>query len=392
MLGLLLSCVAAGVVGRRDGPVAPAVFRERLRQGRISEFPDGTPKVLHQTWKSREVRREHRGAVESWGTCLPDEWLQVLWTDEDAKALVAEVAPDFLRTFMSYIHPIQRADTFRYVLLRHYGGWYADVDYECQHAPVQPPPRLAGGDSTCGFYLAQQPRKATASWIERRKYSELAGRHGVQLDLANPNVEPEPRRWPVMNSLMASTPRHPFWSVLLREAESVWGGGRGATRRIFGEVISASTGVTLLSDVFFGYLSQNGTDACVFGCAAWDGEDDGLPPPPVVFARHLNTAVWRQETVSLHVATRARLVTIWVAVALAAAVLWFRGGVVWSGAAVGTVVLAHLVVTRAAAFAYNTGRRGKSDDLLYEYLVTALLLAVEAVVAWRFLKHAAAHR
>lgn len=51
--------------------------------------------------------------------------------------------PKFLPTFMSYDHPVRRADALRPLVLHTFGGVYLDLDVEC-FAPMDA--MLAGAD------------------------------------------------------------------------------------------------------------------------------------------------------------------------------------------------------------------------------------------------------
>ena len=65
--------------------------------------------------------------------------------------------PAFVRTFARYKLPIQRIDTFRYVLMATVGGMYADLDNECRAAPELPGANItAGGHGGCTAYVATQ--------------------------------------------------------------------------------------------------------------------------------------------------------------------------------------------------------------------------------------------
>ena len=88
------------------------------------------PKIIHQTWKTDQVPREWKGFVESWKTHNPG-WQYKLWTNADGAEFVEQFYPQFRRTYFSYPHDIQRADAIRYLLIYHYGGLYADLDFEC---------------------------------------------------------------------------------------------------------------------------------------------------------------------------------------------------------------------------------------------------------------------
>lgn len=45
-----------------------------------------------------------------------------------SRDFIATEYPWFLSTYDSYSFPIQRVDTVRYFILRHYGGIYMDLD------------------------------------------------------------------------------------------------------------------------------------------------------------------------------------------------------------------------------------------------------------------------
>lgn len=68
------------------------------------------------------------------------------WTDDSAALFIRTHYPTFLATYVSYAHPIQRADALRYFVLHHYGGVYLDLDI----APYRPlTPLLAYPAFTC---------------------------------------------------------------------------------------------------------------------------------------------------------------------------------------------------------------------------------------------------
>eukprot|EP01062_Namystynia_karyoxenos_P003971 TRINITY_DN11400_c0_g1_i1.p1 TRINITY_DN11400_c0_g1~~TRINITY_DN11400_c0_g1_i1.p1 ORF type:complete len:438 (+),score=127.06 TRINITY_DN11400_c0_g1_i1:71-1315(+) len=383
-LPLIAAAAGPSRAGLLDGVLSAAEFRSAADSAQADWARPGAgevPRVLHQTWKDAQILPQHRAPFRSWGRCLNGSgWRRVFWTDRDAEGLVAEAAPDFLSVYRAFPHPVQRADSFRYVLLRRYGGLYADVDYECSLPPDLSQAARPAGSSRCGVYLAQQPRKALDGALDRSRYSALAGRYGIALDLGAP--EPDPFRWPVMNSLMASLPGAQFWDRVLAET----------TRRaadptlplgIFGRAISQSTGVTMLTEAFFAALAQQGTRGagavCVFGVAAWNGED-GIGGDRTRFAVHRSTAVWRMETVVSHVASRVR----WAAAALylAAAAALARSCRDGAGP-----LAARLAVLAAAAWAaqwaalgaagalYRLLRRTNAHDLAYEYAASAAALA-----------------
>lgn len=70
-------------------------------------------------------------------TIPPPFLLPQLWTTEKSREFLAEHFPWFLPTYDGYKFPIQRVDVMRYFLLRHYGGFYLDLDNGCE-ASLEP--------------------------------------------------------------------------------------------------------------------------------------------------------------------------------------------------------------------------------------------------------------
>lgn len=94
------------------------------------------PKIIHQTWKSRELPPEFEKWSRSWKKCLPD-WEYKLHTDEDNRNFIKEHFPDFLDIYDNYDKPIKRVDAARYAYMAVEGGLYADMDIECLHDPAK---------------------------------------------------------------------------------------------------------------------------------------------------------------------------------------------------------------------------------------------------------------
>jgi mannosyltransferase OCH1-like enzyme len=88
------------------------------------------PKIIHQTWKTDQVPSEWTAFAESWKQHHPD-WQYRLWTNADGAEFVEQFYPQFKDTYWSYQYDIQRADAIRYLIIYHYGGVYADLDFEC---------------------------------------------------------------------------------------------------------------------------------------------------------------------------------------------------------------------------------------------------------------------
>jgi len=140
------------------------------------------PRVVHQTWKDRDLPERWRALRNTWRAHHPG-WELRLWTDADLRALVAQHYPAFLSIWEAYTHPISRVDAARYLLLHRHGGVYADLDFECLR-PIGP-------------------------LLESRTLVLGAEPDGHE---APPLVRPRPAGFRlVCNAFLASTPRHPFW-------------------------------------------------------------------------------------------------------------------------------------------------------------------------------------
>jgi len=97
-------------------------------------------KIIHQSWKSTRIPKQHVQHVLSWSKYHPDA-LQVLWTDEDNDNLVKQFYPQYYPTYKNLALVIQRCDLVRLLYLHRYGGVYADLDYEAHQNifPYLPP-------------------------------------------------------------------------------------------------------------------------------------------------------------------------------------------------------------------------------------------------------------
>jgi mannosyltransferase OCH1-like enzyme len=89
------------------------------------------PKIIHQTWKTREIPHQWQSAVQSCKALHPD-YEYILWTHETMAEFVKTEYPDFLQTYTGYKYDIQRCDAFRYLVLYKYGGIYLDLDMICK--------------------------------------------------------------------------------------------------------------------------------------------------------------------------------------------------------------------------------------------------------------------
>jgi mannosyltransferase OCH1-like enzyme len=89
------------------------------------------PKIIHQQWKDKIIPEKFNKWRNIWLQLFPEpEYTYMLWDDETARNFIKENYAWFLETFDSYKYNIHRVDATRYFILYHYGGIYADLDYE----------------------------------------------------------------------------------------------------------------------------------------------------------------------------------------------------------------------------------------------------------------------
>lgn len=88
------------------------------------------PKIIHQTWKTKDIPDQFQAASASWRKLHPD-WEYRLWSHDDLDAFVEAEFPQIWPLYKSYPEDIQRVDAARYMFLYRYGGLYSDLDIAC---------------------------------------------------------------------------------------------------------------------------------------------------------------------------------------------------------------------------------------------------------------------
>lgn len=90
------------------------------------------PAILHQTWKSADnIPTKSQACMASWKKLNPT-WEFRFYDDKACMDFVAAQYPQYLKTYQALELPVQRADLFRYMVIYHYGGFYADLDTTCR--------------------------------------------------------------------------------------------------------------------------------------------------------------------------------------------------------------------------------------------------------------------
>lgn len=87
------------------------------------------PRIIHQSWKTKDVPASMREFQESWLKHHPG-WEYRLWTDEDNERLIREHYPQFEESFHRFTPTIIKIDFIRLAYMHRFGGIYADMDFE----------------------------------------------------------------------------------------------------------------------------------------------------------------------------------------------------------------------------------------------------------------------
>lgn len=99
------------------------------------DAPPGTPptipRILHQTFKAKEaIKSVDQLRMKTWEALNPT-WTVMLWDDQACTTFVETEYPDLYPTYAGLAKNVERADFFRYLVVYHYGGLYADTDVTC---------------------------------------------------------------------------------------------------------------------------------------------------------------------------------------------------------------------------------------------------------------------
>lgn len=100
---------------------------ESIEITEITEINNQTPKILHQTWKSKDLLPKFIEWQKMWLDMCPD-YKYKFYTDEHLIQVFKNHLPQYLESFKSFAKQIERVDFWRYAILYVYGGVYADMD------------------------------------------------------------------------------------------------------------------------------------------------------------------------------------------------------------------------------------------------------------------------
>jgi mannosyltransferase OCH1-like enzyme len=163
------------------------------------------PAIIHQTWKTKTGLSDRHAFWRASFQDVNPGFSHPIYDDADNLSLVQEKAPSLLEAYQAFPHEIYRVDMVRALYLFLFGGFYADLDFQC----------LRPFDKYCVM-----PRL-------------LFGRMGTfQKD---ENFEHE-----FPNALMGSPPFDGFWlfylSSILRAQAAMAAGGEARVEHVTGPV------------------------------------------------------------------------------------------------------------------------------------------------------------
>lgn len=139
------------------------------------------PRIIHQTYKTSDVPDRVKGLMRTWAEKNPG-WKTRFYNDAECYKFVEREFPEYYDAYVSLPKDVERSDFFRYLIVLHTGGVYADIDTECR----QPMDSYLRSTDTL-----------VVGWENEFRTDEMAySRHFV-------------RRRQVLNWVFAGAPGHP---------------------------------------------------------------------------------------------------------------------------------------------------------------------------------------
>ena len=118
---LALLAVLAWVAARPSGCAQVSLAHSETRE---------IPRIIHQTWKTKKLTDFYHKCSNTWKKFNPSFDYR-FYDDTDCELFVKTHYPDFYDTYREMQKPVEKADLFRYLIVHHFGGMYADMDTTC---------------------------------------------------------------------------------------------------------------------------------------------------------------------------------------------------------------------------------------------------------------------
>jgi hypothetical protein len=94
--------------------------------------PKLIPRIIHQTFSSRQVPESAKAIMRSWREHNGNGWQIRFYDDQACLDFVRREFPEYLDAYRSLPKVVERSDFFRYMVVLRLGGVYADIDVECR--------------------------------------------------------------------------------------------------------------------------------------------------------------------------------------------------------------------------------------------------------------------
>ena len=170
------------------------------------------PKIIHQTWKTKEIPEQFIDINKKLLELHPD-YEYKLWTDKENLDFIKKEYPFLLKLYESYPNNIQRVDLVRYCILHKYGGIFLDLDF-----------------------------------LVMRKFDSLINNKQCIFGLEpSKNMENWKKDKIVCNAWMACIPNHPFFKNIIDYSQN--------EKLDLNDVLS-STGPFFLTECYDNYVDQ----------------------------------------------------------------------------------------------------------------------------------------
>eukprot|EP01135_Chromosphaera_perkinsii_P009935 Nk52_evm28s1967 gene=Nk52_evmTU28s1967 len=143
----------------------------------------GVPRIIHQSFRQRNIKRpDWAYCSKTWIDLMPD-WEYRFWMDDDNLSLVTRYLPQYLEVYNTVYKTVMKADFARLLYMYHFGGVYADFDFELIRSLEE-------------YHLINENDMV------------ILGTQGYFLEWDHS----------VPNAFMMSTPGHPFWAFCINMA------------------------------------------------------------------------------------------------------------------------------------------------------------------------------
>ena len=134
---LVWLCVATARLHGQAAPQWPDSEWPIINPKKASATENAIPRIIHQTFKSRSSLGPHTARLMATWPQMNPTWKVMYWDDAAVAQFVEQHYPQYLEAFEGLATKVEQADFFRYLIVYHYGGLYADTDVEC-YAPLDP--------------------------------------------------------------------------------------------------------------------------------------------------------------------------------------------------------------------------------------------------------------